>query len=466
MASTLSFCLMCPVCLSDFNDPVSLPCEHVFCRQCITSYLESHEGAHKCPECRQNFTRQDLKGNRVLRNVVDVLQQQKLKTRQQTPKNTQEMLCSEHMEPLKLFCENDRKLVCLICKEGEKHCGHSFKPVKEAMEISEKVVREALRFILHDNKQMGDMILSQMLEITTSKERAKRLEEKMHVQFNKMHDFLRKKEEEMVRQLHRQASSAEVSMRQNASFLSKLQINGNNQESILESGLQMSQPERFLEWWSEKGFPLVDAITLGENKDIKSALPTKFKSRLDGTRVISDHFTLGPYETDLPLIVWRDMLGSVKQDLSDTSTIDKDLKLTIKKESHLQSQGEDYFAKFQKFHNGYKDNYVENIHPGQVYWEVDVGAEAGWEHGLTVRYYPKEKNVSVWQTLFSKCFEHISLSVKNDRLQAVRGGEETPIVTQIIPSRVGVYVDSEKRQVVFCNADNMSLLHTVWCGDK
>uniref|UniRef100_A0A672KTT9 RING-type domain-containing protein n=1 Tax=Sinocyclocheilus grahami TaxID=75366 RepID=A0A672KTT9_SINGR len=113
MASTLSLYLMCPVCLSDFNDPVSLPCEHVFCRQCITSYLELHEGAHKCPECRQNFTRQDLKGNRVLRNVVDILQQQ----------NAQEMLCSEHLEPLKLFCENDQRLVCLICKEGEKHRG-------------------------------------------------------------------------------------------------------------------------------------------------------------------------------------------------------------------------------------------------------------------------------------------------------------------------------------------------------
>ncbi|XP_043117440.1 nuclear factor 7, ovary [Puntigrus tetrazona] len=462
MASTLSLYLMCPVCLADFDDPVSLPCEHVFCRQCITSYLESHEGAHKCPECRQNFTRQDLKGNRVLRNVVDVVQQQKHKTQ----KNGQEMLCSEHMEPLKLFCENDQKLVCLICKEGEKHGGHSFKPVKEAMEINEKVVREALKFILHDNKKMGDMIFRQNTEITKSKERAKCLEEKMHAQFNKMHDFLRKKEEEMVKQLQKQASNAEVSMRQNVSFLSKLQINGNTQESILESGLQMSQPERFLEWWSEKAFPFIDTITLSVNKDSKSALPTKFKSRLNGTRVIPDHFTLGPYETDMPLIVWRDMLGSVKQDLSDTSTIDKDLKLNIKKETHLPSQGEDYFVKFQKFPNGYKDNYVENIQPGQVYWEVDVGAEAGWEHGLTVRYYPKEKRASVWQTLFSKSFENISLSVKNDRLYVLKGGEETPVVTQIIPSRVGVHVDSEKGQVVFCNADNMSLLHTVWCGDK
>lgn len=70
---------------------------------------------------------------------MDVLQQQKHMTSQQTPKNAQEMLCSEHMEPLKLFCENDQRLVCLICKEGEKHGGHSFKPVKKAMEISEVV---------------------------------------------------------------------------------------------------------------------------------------------------------------------------------------------------------------------------------------------------------------------------------------------------------------------------------------
>lgn len=83
--------------------------------------------------------------------------------------------------------------------------------------------------------------------IVIPQERAKHLEENMHVQFNKMHDFLRKKEEEMIRQLQRQASSAEVSMKQNATFLSRLQLNGNNQENILESGLQITQPESFLE---------------------------------------------------------------------------------------------------------------------------------------------------------------------------------------------------------------------------
>lgn len=109
---------------------------------------------------------------------------------------------------------------------------------------------------------------------------------------------------------------------------------------------------------------------------------------------------------------------------------------------------------------------MENIQPGQMYWEVDIGVEPGWEHGLTVRYYPKEKNGSLWQALFSKCFENISLSVKDERVYAVRGSEKTLIVSQIIPKRAGVYVDSEKRQVVFCNADKMSFIHTEWCGDR
>lgn len=80
-----------------------------------------------------------------------------------------------------------------------------------------------------------------------AQERAKHLEEKMHAQFNKMHDFLREKEKEIMRQLQKAANSAEKSMQQNASLLTNLQINGNNQVSVLESGLTICQPEKFLQ---------------------------------------------------------------------------------------------------------------------------------------------------------------------------------------------------------------------------
>lgn len=139
MSSKLFSHLTCPVCLCLFNDPTVLPCEHTFCRQCILSYLES--AATRCPECRQNFTKQDLKGNRTLRNLVaDVQKERKANTENKQPQNARNahaMLCSEHEEPLKLFCEDDQKLICLICREGEKHRGHGFKPVKDAMEAYE-----------------------------------------------------------------------------------------------------------------------------------------------------------------------------------------------------------------------------------------------------------------------------------------------------------------------------------------
>lgn len=126
MASKLFSHRTCPVCLCFFNDPTILPCEHTFCRQCIMTYLES--GATSCPECRQHFTKQDLKGNRTLKNLVEDVQQKqktkKVKDLRQTARNGNEMLCSDHEEPLKLFCEDDQRLVCLICREGEKHSGH------------------------------------------------------------------------------------------------------------------------------------------------------------------------------------------------------------------------------------------------------------------------------------------------------------------------------------------------------
>ncbi|KAI7806458.1 nuclear factor 7, ovary [Triplophysa rosa] len=469
MASNLSSHLTCPVCLCLFNDPTVLPCEHTFCRLCILSYLES--GATRCPECRQTFSKQDLKGNRALRNLVeDVQQEQKtneVKKQQQNARNAHAMLCSEHEEPLKLFCEDDQKLVCLICREGEKHSGHSFKPVKEAMEPYENVAIQALSFIHDENKQVGEMIFRQMNEITKSKERGNNLEERIHAQFKKMHDFLREKEEIMTKQLQRASDSAEAIMKQNASLLGGLQINGNQVMSCLESGLKVTQPERFLQWWSEEGSCVVKEITATDNKDITPFLQAQFRSRLYGNRVISDHFTIGPYESYLPMIVCRDMLDSVKQDLN-TSIIDEDMKLSIRKDSHPQLDGQEYFARILPFYSGNRNSNVEDKQTW-LYWEVAIGAEPGWENGLTVKYYPKQKNASFLKTfslVTHKSFEKLALLVKHNKLYAVRGDEETLLVNQVVPRRVGVYIDCEKRQVVYCNADNMSLIHTMWCGDK
>ncbi|KAJ7628817.1 hypothetical protein FB45DRAFT_919317 [Roridomyces roridus] len=47
----------CTVCYKPFNTPVSLPCGHVFCKECICSGVESSNASSKpcCPTCRIPF---------------------------------------------------------------------------------------------------------------------------------------------------------------------------------------------------------------------------------------------------------------------------------------------------------------------------------------------------------------------------------------------------------------------------
>lgn len=164
MASALLEHILCPVCLSEFSDPVSLRCQHTFCRECIKAYLATSNGTGQCPECRHPFTRKHIKANRTLSNVVQAAKHQLLEQKtleeslssiiigtraQESPKRQEapELLCPLHEERLKLFCEADQQLVCVVCRDGTSHEGHKFKPVEEKAQIC-KVCRET-----HTRKQ-------------------------------------------------------------------------------------------------------------------------------------------------------------------------------------------------------------------------------------------------------------------------------------------------------------------------
>ncbi|CAM9722336.1 unnamed protein product, partial [Discosporangium mesarthrocarpum] len=56
----LNLLLTCPTCHEILVDPVSLPCSgsHVFCRECITGWLENKLD---CPTCRQEVALSYLK---------------------------------------------------------------------------------------------------------------------------------------------------------------------------------------------------------------------------------------------------------------------------------------------------------------------------------------------------------------------------------------------------------------------
>uniref|UniRef100_A0A452GZ37 Zinc finger protein RFP-like n=1 Tax=Gopherus agassizii TaxID=38772 RepID=A0A452GZ37_9SAUR len=126
-AKTLQDEVTCPICLEYFKDPVSLDCDHSFCRACITQCWGGFHTDISCPQCREIFPQRNLRLNRQLRNIVEAARELRL---QPEP----ESLCEKHREPLKLFCKEDEILICLVCDRSKEHRVHTVIPTEEAAE--------------------------------------------------------------------------------------------------------------------------------------------------------------------------------------------------------------------------------------------------------------------------------------------------------------------------------------------
>lgn len=85
MASTISLLpekhFLCSLCRDIFNSPVTIPCGHSFCLNCLCRYWARHQSKY-CPHCKRVFAdRPDLSVNRILADVSDNYR----KTRPQKP---------------------------------------------------------------------------------------------------------------------------------------------------------------------------------------------------------------------------------------------------------------------------------------------------------------------------------------------------------------------------------------------
>ncbi|XP_040027249.2 finTRIM family, member 67 isoform X2 [Gasterosteus aculeatus] len=68
----------CSVCLDVLRDPVTIPCGHSYCSDCIQNYWDQDDylGVFVCPQCRHNFNpRPVLARNTMLADVVEKFKQ-------------------------------------------------------------------------------------------------------------------------------------------------------------------------------------------------------------------------------------------------------------------------------------------------------------------------------------------------------------------------------------------------------
>ncbi|XP_078073597.1 nuclear factor 7, brain-like isoform X3 [Mustelus asterias] len=155
----------CPVCLDIFTDPVSLECGHNFCRSCITGCWEQ-EQKNSCPECRQEFPDGNLKVNWVLVRLAERARKWTLNPGEEGSKPH----CQEHEEELKLFCETDKKLICLICRDSREHKSHNFIPIKEAVDIYKDQLKSTFKSLSEKKSMFLESELKQIRKFSEVRE--------------------------------------------------------------------------------------------------------------------------------------------------------------------------------------------------------------------------------------------------------------------------------------------------------
>ncbi|XP_061587556.1 tripartite motif-containing protein 16-like [Cololabis saira] len=249
----------CSICLDLLKDPVTIPCGHSYCMNCINNFWD--EGEKKipsCPQCRRTFTQKpELVKNTMLAALVeqlkktglqaapadhcyagpedvacDVCSGRKLKAVKSClvclvsycqkhlqphhdvaplkkhqlvdpSKNLQDNICPRHDEVMKMFCRTDQKCICYLCSVDE-HKGHD--TVSAAAERTERqremeVSRQQIQQQIQDREKDVKLLQQEVEAIDQSAD--KTVEDGEEI-FTELISLLQKRRSEVKQQIRSQ----------------------------------------------------------------------------------------------------------------------------------------------------------------------------------------------------------------------------------------------------------------------
>ncbi|XP_072094918.1 zinc-binding protein A33-like [Mobula birostris] len=397
---------ICPICLDFFTDPVSAECGHNFCRSCITRCWESEE-RNSCPECREVFADGTLRVNRALANLAEKARNINLNRKGKESK----LHCEEHEEELKLFCETDKTLTCLICAVTQVHREHRFMPIKEAVALY-KVQSHSVQ-----------------THITS--------------QFAELRQIITEKEQSLLRDLRKEEARILNPMKKN---LREIQENIRFiQREISKLNEQMDQKNGVIFLKEEAR----------RNKRINDGVQEL--SVTDGKLLVEKFYH--PYLLNTVLTETLDCINRVSVTL-DAETANPWLEVSEDRKSvRFTGTRRDLPDTGKRFTFWACGLASEGFTSGRHYWEVDVAGNRGWGLGVAAESVERKGGVRLSPETGFWVIGWFYDVMK------VLTSPESRLPAGPNPGRMGVYLSYESGTVSFYNAETKSHLHT-FTGNK
>ncbi|KAM7079763.1 LOW QUALITY PROTEIN: E3 ubiquitin-protein ligase TRIM7-like [Ciconia maguari] len=459
--------LTCPVCLEYFNDHVLVAeCGHNFCRACVTQCWEDIGRRLCCPQCREPVPQRLFRPNRSLGNIVHIVRQLGLPPgpaepppgppppapplpAAASPARRGRPRCRRHGEPLRLYCVQDRRAVCVVChlSRGANRT-HNCAACEEAAHAAEEVPQEHLSSLRKGREEAKAERERQSEDLLKQTEVER---QKIVAECKELRGFLEEKEqlllsrlEELDRDIVKRRDESVSRLSEEIAQLDKLlgEQGGENGPGN-QSGQGVAPAGSSFESWMfckpEAGF---------------TELEKKLKSFSQKSAVLKE--VLLEFKENL-----RFELENDTGDLSlDPDTANPYLVLSEDKRSvRLRSAPQELPANPKRFDYSFCVLAAEGFIAGRHYWEVEVGDGESWVLGAARESVRRKEKIDfapeegIWAV-------GLNWKGKNwDQYQAFTS-PETPLSLCERPRKIGVYLDYEGGWVAFYNADNMAPIFT------
>ncbi|XP_059495354.1 zinc-binding protein A33-like isoform X2 [Stegostoma tigrinum] len=462
--------LKCCICLELLNEPVVLECGHDFCRPCITRSWAGQEGGQwGCPQCRAVSPCRKLRSSLSLASLSRKVRELQLQPESPRGEEADTLWCPDHQqEALKLLCETDGQLCCLLCRDSGKHRHHRFLLLGEAQPIYKERLKLSLNSATRRKLRVLRAKLMQKQEISKVKEQSSSLQAHITSEFAKMHEFLTRKEQCLLGDLSREEERILNAMEKALGVIQQELDCAEREISDLEARMNQEDTITFLEVEASQ------KISIADKK--YSTLP-----------FVDEGLSLGVFKGPLQYTAWKEMIDYIDPDAARPAELFQQLLflfliysilsvsrkapasltldpntanpwLVVSEERtgvRLGDRWQDASDNPERFDQCVSLLASEGFTSGRHYWEVEVGEKTEWDLGVVAESANRKGDIAaapedgywiMWLINGTDCVACTSspthLNVPNK------------------PRRIGVLLDYDGGQVSFYNAGDMSHLHT------
>ncbi|XP_063322598.1 E3 ubiquitin-protein ligase TRIM21-like [Pelmatolapia mariae] len=496
---------LCSICWDVFTDPVSTPCGHNFCKNCISQHWDISEKC-QCPVCKNVFyTKTELHTNTFISDMVSQFRreaQQKVSSsssEQQAAKpgevpcdictgtklkalksclvclasycqthleshltmkglkrhqlidpeeNLEGRMCMKHDKPLELFCKTDQTCVCMLCSVID-HRTHESVPLGEEYEVKKAELGKT-------EAEIQQMITNRLLKIRKIKKSVKMSKDAVDREkakgvrvFTALSKSLRRRLSKLIKEIE---DKQETTEKQAEGFIKDLE------QEISELMKRSSEVEQLSR--SKDHLHLLQSFS-----SLKAAPTTKHWTEVS-IHPPSYEGTVVRVVDQLKETLSKDMKKLFEAELKRVQQYAVDVTLdphTAHPKLILSDDGKQVHCGDKKkkcpdnperFSEEIVVSGKQSFSSGRFYFEVLVKEKTEWALGVVRESVNRKKKITpspekgYWTV---GVYENICVAFEDP---------EVRLPLQSYPDKVGVFVDYEEGLVSFYDADHAALIYS------